>query len=70
MVAAALMAPLEYAYPAVHSAQEFPGIRKIVVLTGYAADDPDMPLTGRLNASSAHRVTMTMQLHRVARLAW
>jgi uncharacterized SAM-binding protein YcdF (DUF218 family) len=64
MVAAALMAPLEGAYPAVHSSRQFPDIRRIVVLTGYAADDQDMPLTGRLNASSAHRVTMTMQLHR------
>jgi uncharacterized SAM-binding protein YcdF (DUF218 family) len=63
-VAAALMAPLEYAYPAVHSAQDFPGVDRIVVLTGYAADDPEMPLTGRLHYSSAQRVTMTLQLAR------
>jgi uncharacterized SAM-binding protein YcdF (DUF218 family) len=64
MVAAALSAPLEYAYPSVHSAQQYPQVGTIVVLTGYAADDPEMPLTGRLNASSAHRVTMVMQLRR------
>jgi len=62
MVAAALIAPLEYAYPTVHSAREYPELRTIVLLTGYAADDPDMPVTGRLHYSSAQRVTMTMQL--------
>lgn len=64
MTAAALMGPLEYAYPSVHSTQGHPGARTIVVLTGYAADDSDMPLTGRLHASSAQRVTMTLQLHK------
>ena len=64
LVAAILMSPLEYAYPTVHSAAQHPQVRTIVVLTGYAADDPDMPLTGRLHYSSAQRVTMTMQLAR------
>jgi len=64
VVAAMLMSPLEYAYPSVHSAHGFPAVQTIVVLTGYAADDPDMPLVGRLNASSAQRVTMTLQLYR------
>jgi uncharacterized SAM-binding protein YcdF (DUF218 family) len=64
LVAAALMAPLEYAHPAVHSARDFPGVDTIVVLTGYAADDPDMPLSGRLHYTSAQRVTMTLQLAR------
>jgi uncharacterized SAM-binding protein YcdF (DUF218 family) len=34
------------------------------VLTGYAADDPDMPLTGRLHYASAFRVMMALELHR------
>ena len=62
IVAAALMSPLEYEFPSVHSARQFPQVRNIVVLTGYAADDPDMPLTGRLHYTSAQRVTMTLQL--------
>jgi uncharacterized SAM-binding protein YcdF (DUF218 family) len=62
IVAAALMSPLEYEYPSVHSARQFPQVRTIVVLTGYAADDPEMPLTGRLHYTSAQRVTMTLQL--------
>jgi uncharacterized SAM-binding protein YcdF (DUF218 family) len=33
-----------------------------VVLTGYAADDPDMPVTGRLHYASAFRVMMALQL--------
>lgn len=61
-MAAALMSPLEYAYPAVHDTRLAPHARQIVMLTGYAADDPDMPVTGRLNNSSAHRATMTLQL--------
>jgi uncharacterized SAM-binding protein YcdF (DUF218 family) len=64
MVASALMSPLEYAFPSVHSAAQFPQVRNIVVLTGYAADDPDMPLTGRLHYTSAQRVTMTLQMAR------
>jgi uncharacterized SAM-binding protein YcdF (DUF218 family) len=64
MVAAALISPLEYAYPTVLDARARPEARHIVVLTGYAADDPAMPLTGRFNASSAYRVLMTLELHR------
>lgn len=64
MVAAALIGPLEYEYPAVHDARSALGAKQIVILTGYAADDPDLPLTGRLNTSSAFRVLMALQLNR------
>jgi uncharacterized SAM-binding protein YcdF (DUF218 family) len=64
MVAAALMSPLEYAYPSVMDGRAHPEARHIVVLTGWAADDDAMPLTGRLNASSAYRVLMTLELVR------
>jgi uncharacterized SAM-binding protein YcdF (DUF218 family) len=63
-VATALLSPLEYEHPAVHDARSHPEIDHIVVLTGYAADDPDMPLTGRLHYASAFRVMMALQLHR------
>jgi uncharacterized SAM-binding protein YcdF (DUF218 family) len=62
IVSVALIAPLEYAFPTVHSATEQPELRSIVVLTGYAADVADMPLTGRLGYSSAMRINMTLQL--------
>jgi uncharacterized SAM-binding protein YcdF (DUF218 family) len=64
MVAAALMSPLEYAYPSIHDARAHPEARHIVVLTGWAADDAAMPLTGRFNASSAYRVLMALELRR------
>lgn len=63
-VATALLSPLEYEHPALEDAGLFPTVRHIVVLTGYAADDPDMPLTARLNDSSAFRVMMALQLQR------
>lgn len=61
-VATALLSPLEYEYPAIHETRPHQGIKHIVVLTGYAADDPDMPLTGRMNWASAYRVMMALQL--------
>lgn len=64
MTAAALMSPLEYQYAAVHEPAKYPEAKHIVVLTGWAADDPAMPLTGRLGASSAYRVLMALELHR------
>lgn len=63
-VATALMSPLEYEHPALHDIRSYPNIDHIVVLTGYAADDPDMPVTGRLNDSSAFRVMMALELGR------
>jgi uncharacterized SAM-binding protein YcdF (DUF218 family) len=62
MVAAALMSPLEYAYPTLHDPRSHPEARHIVVLTGWATDDPDMPLTGRLNWSSAYRVLLALEI--------
>lgn len=61
-VASALMSPLEYEHPAVQDIRAIPNVHRIVVLTGYAAEDPNMPLTGRLNSSSAFRVMMALEL--------
>lgn len=63
VVAAALMSPLEYAYPVVKPG-DHPEARHIVVLTAWAADDPELPLTGRMNASSAYRVLLALELYR------
>lgn len=56
LVASALSSPLEYSYPALHDPRAHPESKVIAVLTGYAADDADMSLSGKLNASSAFRV--------------
>jgi uncharacterized SAM-binding protein YcdF (DUF218 family) len=62
MVAAALISPLEYAYPTLQDPRAHPEARHIVVLTGWAADDPAMPLTGRFSPSTAYRVLMVLEL--------
>lgn len=64
MTAAALMGPLEYAYPALHEPQRHAEARHIVVLTGWATDDRDMPLTGRFGTSTAFRVLHALELFR------
>jgi uncharacterized SAM-binding protein YcdF (DUF218 family) len=61
--AAALSSPLEYRWPALHDARSHPEARHIVVLSAWAADDPALPITGRLNASAAYRVLMALELH-------
>lgn len=64
MVAAALMSPLEYAYPRLEDARSHPAAKHIVVLTAWAGDDPAMPLTGRFSPSGAYRALMTLELWR------
>lgn len=63
-VASALMSPLEYTHPALLHPEKYQQVRHIVVLTAYAADDPYMPVTGRLGTSTAFRVLMALELHR------
>lgn len=63
-VASALMSPLEYQWPPVLDARAQQETQHIVVLTGWASDDADWPLTGRLNTSSAYRVLMALELWR------
>lgn len=61
-VASALMSPLEYEWPAVLDARTQKDARHIVILTGWASDDVNWPLSGRLNTSSAYRVLMALEL--------
>jgi len=58
-----LLSPLEYAYP---RASDGLGMQvdAIVVLAGYAADDPNMPLSSRPNSSSLYRITEAIHLWR------
>jgi uncharacterized SAM-binding protein YcdF (DUF218 family) len=55
-IATLLTSPLEYAYPAMQDPQQHPEARAIVVLTAYVTDDKDMPLSTKMNSSSAFRV--------------
>lgn len=64
MTAAALMSPLEYQTPTLADPKQHPEARHIVVLTGWATDDPEMPLTGRLGTSTTYRVLLALELHR------
>jgi len=61
-VATLLFSPLEYAYPAMTEPERHGDIRTIVVLTGYASTDPDMPPSSRLSVASAFRVLETASL--------
>jgi uncharacterized SAM-binding protein YcdF (DUF218 family) len=64
MVAAALMSPLEYANVRLKSPKDTPELRHIVVLTGWASDDPNLPLSAQMNASALYRVAYTVELWR------
>lgn len=63
--AALLLAPLEYKHPALKTSADYPGVKHIVVLTAYAADDPLMPLSGKFNGSSLFRLVEAQNLYRV-----
>lgn len=63
-VATLLLAPLEYEYPAMTEPERHAEVRTIVLLTAYASDDPQMPLSSRMNSSSAFRVLETATLAR------
>ena len=63
LTATLLMSPLEYAYPALREPEKHPDARIIVVLTGYAAEDADMPFSSLLNSSSAFRVMEAANLY-------
>jgi uncharacterized SAM-binding protein YcdF (DUF218 family) len=61
-VATLLLAPLEYEHPAMTEPERHAEVRSIVLLTAYASDDPQMPLSSRMNSSSAFRVLETATL--------
>lgn len=63
-VATLLLSPLEYEYPAMTEPERHGDIRTIVLLTGYASNDPDMAPSSRLSVSSAFRVLETASLAR------
>lgn len=62
-VASLLLSPLEYAHPALTEPGRYPLANKIVVLTGYAENDSNMSLSGKLNDSSAFRILEAANIH-------
>lgn len=64
MVATLLLSPLEYEYPLLSDPADYPDVRKIVLLTGYGANDPLMPLSSRLNSSSVYRLLEAHNLYK------
>jgi uncharacterized SAM-binding protein YcdF (DUF218 family) len=62
-VAALLLSSLEYRYPFVKESSDYPDVKNIVVLTGYAADYPLVPLSSKINSASAFRVLEAKRLH-------
>ena len=68
VVATLLISPLEYRYPFVQSAEEYDYVDTVVLLAGYAADDPLMPLSSQANSTSVYRVLESYRLFREGRL--
>jgi uncharacterized SAM-binding protein YcdF (DUF218 family) len=60
--ATALSSPLEYAYSKVSPPDANSPARTIVVLAGYAADDPNMPLSTRPSDSAMYRIVEAVHL--------
>ncbi len=56
LIATLVLSPLEYAHPALQDSRQYPDAQIIVVLTAYAADDDNMPLSAKPNASSVFRI--------------
>lgn len=63
LIAASLISPLEYRYPALLRMGGFEHVETVVVLTSYAADDQRMPLSSRVGNSAAYRVMETSRLY-------
>jgi len=61
-VATLLLSPLEYQYRAMTDPERYDSVDTIVLLTAYASADPWMPLSSRMNSSSAFRVLETASL--------
>lgn len=58
-----VLGTLEYEYPAMQEQSDNRALGKLVVLAGYARDDADIPLTGRVNGTSALRLLEAVRLH-------
>lgn len=59
-----LLGSLEYQYPPLCVTESIKNVNVIVVLSGNAWDNPDLPLSGRVNSASALRSIEAMRLFR------
>lgn len=64
VVAALLLRPLEYQYPYIQRAAQYPEVKSIVVLTSYAADDPLVPGSSKVDGHTAFRILEAQRLLR------
>jgi uncharacterized SAM-binding protein YcdF (DUF218 family) len=62
--AAALSSPLEYAYLKASTPDANSPAKAIVILSAYATDDPNMPLSTRPNSSAMFRIVEAVHLWR------
>jgi uncharacterized SAM-binding protein YcdF (DUF218 family) len=63
LIAASVIGPLEYRYPPLLRPGAHPQVDTAVVLTSYAANDLEMPLSSRPGASAAYRVLEASRLY-------
>ncbi len=59
-----LLGALEYVHPGLKDQPDDRVLDRLVILAGYARDDADIPLTGRVNGASALRLLEAVRLHR------
>lgn len=59
-----LLGSLEYQYPPLYVTDRIKNVRIVVVLSGHGWDDPDLPLSGRVNSASAFRSIEALRLFR------
>lgn len=59
-----LLRSLEFKYPTITDELELKGIATIVVLAGYARDDSNVPVIGRVNGASSLRLMEALRLSR------
>jgi len=64
LVATMLIRPLEYRYPPLLEAEQYQDIHTLVVLTAYATDDRNMPISSRAGSSAMYRILEVVRLYR------
>lgn len=62
-VAALLLSPLEYRFPAMVDIEQYPEAETIIILAGYAAADERIPLSSQANGSSMFRLIEALHLY-------
>lgn len=59
-----LLGKLEYKYPYLKDTTDVKDVEYIIVLAAYSDDDPNLPLSSRVNSSAAFRLMEAMKIQR------